>query len=303
MRKYWGLTRRNLLVYFKDIQSIFFSMLTPLIIWLLYLLFLKDTFTAPMEQAAKPLQGLIAAKDIQMFAKGLLLSGILGAAMITVPYNALVTIVRDRENKIDYDICVTPIRREQIILSYFTASAICAFVMSAVILSGSFCVLRAMGDLYLTLADILKLYGITLIGALSATALLMVAVLFIKTSAACGAFQGILSAATGFLIGAYIPLSQFSEAIQSVCGLFPGTGVTALYRSVLLAPILRQMDEGLSGIDQGMFVKSLRETFSFSPKVFRHFLDAPQILLQIAVIFLCSLAAILFLYPKLYQRK
>jgi len=41
MRKFVGLTKRNLLIYFKDIQSIFFSMLTPIIVLVLYVLFLK----------------------------------------------------------------------------------------------------------------------------------------------------------------------------------------------------------------------------------------------------------------------
>lgn len=303
MRKYWGLTKRNLLVYFKDIQSIFFSMLTPLIILLLYILFLKDTLTSPIESSAANIKDFLAAQDIDMFANGLLLSGILGSAMITVSYNALVTIVRDRENKVDYDICATPVRREQIILAYFTASAVSAFAMSSVILSGGLMVLGAMGEMYLAMADILKLYGVTLLGSVSATALLMAIVLFIKTSSACGAFQGVLSAATGFIIGAYIPLSQFSPGIQSVCNLFPGTGITALYRNVLLNPILKHMDDGLDGIDRGMFVEAIKETFTFEPQLFGKALEPAGIIFQaVAVIGLC-VAAILWAYPKACRRR
>ncbi len=303
MRKYWGLTKRNLLVYFKDIWSIFFSMLTPLILWMLYLLFLKGTFTDAIGNAARAVKDLLAPQDIQMFANGLLLSGILGSAMITVPYNALVTIVRDRENKVDYDICTTPVRREQIVLSYFTASAICAFAMSALILSGGLMVLRMLGDLYLSATDILKLYGVTLLGCVSATALLMAIVLFLQTSSAASAFGGILSAATGFLIGAYIPLSQFSEGIQLVCHLLPGTGVTTLYRNVLLNPILNRMDERLDGIDRGMFVAAVKEVFTFEPQLLGRTWEPQWILLQIVIMIMFSVAAILAIYPGVYRRK
>lgn len=303
MRKYLGLTRRNLLVYFKDVQSIFFSMLTPLIIFVLYILFLKDTFIEPIESSAEAIRDFLSAQDISMFTNGLLLSGILGSAMITVPYNALVTIVRDRENRVDYDICATPIRREQIVLSYFTAAALSAFAMAAVILTGGLLILRVMGELYLTLSDILKLYGVTLLGAVSATALMMVIVLFIKTSSASGAFLGLLSAATGFLIGAYIPLSQFSAGVQSVCNLFPGTGVATLYRNVLLAPILNHMDEGLGGIDNGMFAETVKEIFSFEPQLFNRTMEPSGIVLQIVVMIAFSVAAILLIYPKVYRRK
>lgn len=301
MRKYLGFTKRNLLVYFKDIQSIFFSMLTPIIVLLLYILFLKDTFTAPIEGSAAAIKDFLATQDIHMFANGILLSGILGSAMITVSYNALVTIVRDRENRVDYDICATPVRREQIILSYFTASAVSAFVMSALVLSGGLLALRTMGDLYLTAADILKLYGITLLGSLSATALLMVIVLFIKTSSACGAFQGLLSAATGFIIGAYIPLSQFSAGIQSVCNLFPGTGITVLCRNVLLNPILNHMDKDLAGIDHGIFVEEIKEVFTFEPQMFGQTLEMTGVILHIAAIIIISVAAIVVIYPKVYR--
>lgn len=303
MKKYLGLTKRNLLVYFKDIQSIFFSMLTPLILLMLYLLFLKDTFTAPIESSAEMIKDYLTAQDIEMFANGLLLSGILGAAMITVPYNALITIVRDRENKVDYDICATPVRREQIILAYFTASAISAFVMSALILSGGLLVLKTMGELYLKITDVMKLYGVTLLGSVSATALLMVIVLFIKTSSASGAFSGILSAATGFLIGAYIPLSQFSKTVQYVCNLLPGTGITTLYRNFLLSPVLNHMNENLGGIDNGMFVEMIKEIFTFEPELFNRTMEPPQIVSQVAVIIIFSVAAILMIYPRVYRRK
>lgn len=46
-----------------------------------------------------------------MFANLILLTGILGSAMITVPYNCLITLVKDRENKVDYDILATPLKR------------------------------------------------------------------------------------------------------------------------------------------------------------------------------------------------
>lgn len=303
MRKYLGLTKRNLLVYFKDMQSIFFSMLTPLIILMLYLLFLKGTFTDAIESSAEMLTDFLSAQDIEMFANGLLLSGILGTSMITVPYNALVTIVRDRENKVDYDICATPVKKEQIILSYFTASAVSAFVISSVILSFGLIVLGAMGDLYLTITDVVKLYGVSLLGCISATSLLMTVVLFIKTSSAASAFLGILSAASGFIIGAYIPLSQFSKTVQSVCNLFPGTGITVLYRNVLLNPILNHMDEDLAEIDNGIFAETIKEIFTFKPQIFERALEPAGIVLQVAAIIFLCVAAILFIYPKVYKKR
>ena len=48
MRGILGLIKRNLLLFFKDWQSILFSLLTSIIVLVLYLLFLKGTFVSAM---------------------------------------------------------------------------------------------------------------------------------------------------------------------------------------------------------------------------------------------------------------
>ncbi|MDD6156604.1 MAG: ABC transporter permease [Lachnospiraceae bacterium] len=303
MRKYIGLAKRNLLIYFKDIQSVIFSMITPIIVLVLYILFLKGTFVDPINTAIEGLEDFVTAENVDMFVNGLLLTGILGSTMITVPYNCLITIVRDREGKIDYDISATPVKRVQIVLAYFTASAISAFLMAAIILSAGLVLMMLQGNLYLGAADVAKLYGITLLGAVSATALFMIVVLFFKTSSATGAFFGILSAAAGFVIGAYIPISQFSEGVQTFCNIFPGSGITILYRNVLLNPLLNQMNASIGGLDEGMFVDTLKEIFVFDAHLFGNVVGTPYIVLMVCGVAAVCIAAIAIIYPKVYQRK
>ena len=128
MNKFIGLTKRNLLIFFKDKQSVIFSLMTSIIVFVLYLLFLRGTFVDAIQSAMKEAPGLadlVQDKDVKMYANLTLLVGILGSALITVPFNCLTVVVRDKENKVDYDILSTPIRRWQVILSYFTAVSIC----------------------------------------------------------------------------------------------------------------------------------------------------------------------------------
>lgn len=303
MRKYLGLTKRNLLVYFKDKQSVFFSMLTPIIVFVLYILFLRDTYVEPIEEAASELDNFITKQDINMFVNGMLLTGILGSSMITVPYNSLVTIVSDRENRIDYDILTTPISRVHIILAYFTASAISAFIMSSLIMTIGLGIMILQGSMYLTGINIIILYGITLLGSVSSTALFMIIVLFFKSTSASGAFLGILSAGTGFVIGAYIPISQFSEGIQTLCNIFPGCGMTILYRNALLNPILNHMDGMIGGVDDGLFVESIKKYFVFDSHMFGKNIGVLGINIEIILIAALSIIIIGIVYPRIYQRR
>ena len=305
MRGFLGLTKRNLLLFFKDKQSILFSLLTSMIVFALYLLFLKDTFVNAMDSAINQFPGLsslIDKNDKEMFANLILLTGILGSAMITVPYNCLITLVKDRENKVDYDILATPLKRGQIILSYFVSAAFSSVILTGIILAVGLTIICMHGDIYLGTIDILKAFGVVALGSISATSIFMIVVLFLKSVSASGAFFGLLSAVSGFIIGAYIPISQFSEAIQTICNIFPASQITIVLRNVLINGLLEHMNTTLDGVDQGMFVTSIKELFSFKARLFDGYFDMSQMLFYIVVsIVICIIVQIL-VYSKTYKK-
>lgn len=303
MRGFIGLTRRNLLLYFKDKQSVFFSLLTSIIVFVLYLLFLKGTFVSSLEEAMTGLENIISSSDVEMFVNGLLLTGIMGSAMITVSYNCLSNVVKDKENRIDYDILATPMKRWAIIFSYFLSSVIAAFIMTALILTIGLIVLSVMGNTYLTIRSIALLYGIILLGAISATAFFMVLVIFFKSTAASSAFFGMLSAAAGFVIGAFIPLSQFSNGMQTACNIFPGSHITVLFRKMLLSDVVAKMDKDINGLDMGEFAKRIKDIFTFNPNMFGKSVETRMSLVYVCIFAIISLAAMVVLYGKNYKRK
>ena len=305
MRGFLGLTKRNLLLFFKDKQSILFSLLTSMIVLALYLLFLKDTFVSAMDSAINQFPGLsslIDKNDKDMFANLILLTGILGSAMITVPYNCLITLVKDRENKVDYDILATPLKRGQIILSYFVSAAFSSVILTGIILAIGLTTICMHGDIYLDTIDILKAFGVVALGSISATSIFMIVVLFLKSVSASGAFFGLLSAVSGFIIGAYIPISQFSEAIQTVCNIFPASQITIVLRNVLINGLLEHMNTSLNGVDQGMFVTSIKEIFSFKARLFDGFFDMSQMLVYIVVSIVICIVVQILVYSKTYKK-
>ena len=305
MRGFLGLTKRNLLLFFKDKQSILFSLLTSMIVLALYLLFLKDTFVNAMDSAINQFPGLssfIDKNDKEMFANLILLTGILGSAMITVPYNCLITLVKDRENKVDYDILATPLKRGQIIFSYFVSAALSSAILTSMILAIGLGVIGMQGDIYLGIGDIVKALGVVALGSISATSIFMIVVLFFKSVSASGAFFGMLSAASGFIIGAYIPISQFSESVQTVCNIFPASQITIVLRNVLINGLLEHMNTSLAGVDQGMFVTVIKELFSFKARIFDGYLDETQMLGYITVSILVCIVVQIIVYSKTYKK-
>ncbi|MCQ2527212.1 MAG: ABC transporter permease [Lachnospiraceae bacterium] len=303
MRGFIGFTKRNMMMYFKDLGAVFFSMLTSIIVFALYQLFLKGTFYDSISGAMEGLDNLVLKADLDTLINGVLLTGIMGSALITVPFNCLNTIVKDKEHRVDYDISATPLKRWQIILSYFTASSLSSIIMVAVILTIGLIALTTMGDTYITAKYVALLYGIVVVGAISSTAFFMVIMIFFKDTSVSSAFFGILSAAAGFVIGAYIPISQFSTTVQTVCNLFPASHITVLIRQFLLSGVVEHIDEGIGGIDGGAFAESIKNTFSFNAYLFGGTLSNVGSLIYAGALVIVCIGAMTVLYNKTYKRK
>lgn len=305
MRGILGFIKRNVLLFFKDWQSILFSLLTSIIVLVLYLLFLKGTFVSAIQSAMEQYPGLasmVPQKDIDMFANLFLLSGILGSAMISVPFSCITVLVKDRANKVDYDILATPMKREQIIFAYFVSAVLTSTLLTDIILAVGLIGIRMQGNMYLNISQVVKAFSIVALGSISASAIFMIVVLFFKTVSACEAFFGILSAASGFVIGAYIPISQFSNEVQTVCNLFPASQITIMLRNILLNRLLDHINTSLQGVDQGMFVLSLKEYFTFQAKLFKGYLDMNKMLEYILGVILFCIVTQIMIYSGSYKK-
>ena len=305
MRGILGFIKRNILLFFKDWQSILFSLLTSIIVLVLYLLFLKGTFVSAIQSAMEQYPGLasmVPQKDIDMFANLFLLSGILGSAMISVPFSCITVLVKDRANKVDYDILATPMKRGQIIFAYFVSAVLTSTLLNSIILAVGLIGIRMQGNMYLNISQVVKAFSIVALGSISASAIFMIIVLFFKTVSACEAFFGILSAASGFVIGAYIPISQFSNEVQTVCNLFPASQITIMLRNILLNGLLEHINTSLQGVDQGMFVLSLKEYFTFQAKLFNGYLDMNKMREYILGVILFCIVTQIMIYSGSYKK-
>ncbi len=302
MRTLIGLIRRNCLVYFRDRASVFFSMLTPLILFVLYILFLKDTFVDAFRDAAGAGVSLLTDADISLLANALLLSGILGAAFLTVSYNALELVVADRQHKVDVDALASPVPRSILLLAYFASASLITFGMVTIVGGIGIGILCVSGGISFTAAEIVKFLGIVLLGSVSASAMMLCIVLFFHKMSTCGAFMGILSAVSGFIIGAYIPLSGFSDIVRSICHLFPATAVTVWMRDLLVGKAITQAEAAFGGMDGGAFGEAVRTSFDLSSYWMGTYIDAKVSVIYVMMVLVASGIVLTVLYSKTYRK-
>jgi len=74
------------------------------------------------------------------------------------------------------------------------------------------------------------------------TALSSIINFFLSTQGQISAVGTIISSGYGFVCGAYMPISQFSDALQKIISFLPGTYGTALVRNHSLRGVFSEME-------------------------------------------------------------
>ena len=188
LNAYKGMTIRNIKIYMKDKTAILLSMLAQIIVLGLFVLFLRDNYVGSIKDGLGELQNLLSDSDIDKIVNGWMISGVIGTALVTVALNSLVVIVKDKEDKINYDYTASPVKPHTVVLSYFTASVINTFVVSAILMTAGFVFLGISCDTTYSPIEILKMYGLVALGSISSTLILMVIATFFKKSSSLGSF-------------------------------------------------------------------------------------------------------------------
>lgn len=270
MNAFKGMTTRNIKVFFKDKVTLFFSILTPLIVLGLYIIFLKATYMNGITSELEPVKDLIKMSDVENIGNTWLISGILGTSTITVALNSLSVMVGDKDKKIDYDYNSSPAYGSVVVFSYFVGAFINTLLIAVSVLTFSLIAMSFTGDLYLTASIVLQLYLVTAIGCASSTMIMMIILSFFKNGSSLGAFEGIVSAAVGFIIGAYVPLGNFSSGVQTVLSFIPGSHIASLYRQLLMTNVTENIGKCMGEFGGAEFVETIKREFSFSLSMFSY---------------------------------
>ena len=244
-----GLVERSLKIFLKDKASVFFSLLAPLIVLGLYLLFLGDI---QMDGIKAAFEGApIDDKLLKSFVDSWMLAGVVSVACVTVSFSVQGITVQDREKGVLNDMLASPISRGIIDLSYLISNFVVTLCICMIVLAVAF-VYVAITGWTLSFVDVVLLIALTIMSVLSASVISTLVGLAFRTSSQHSAFVGIISAVIGFVMGAFMPLSAFPKGVQYVTLFVPATYSAALYRNLFMRGALEKIDAALPGAEDGL---------------------------------------------------
>ena len=271
-------TSRNLKIFLKDKANIFFSLMAPLIVLGLYILFLgkiqTDSLLSTLEKAGITGQEAI----VQSFADCWMLSGVLASACITVPLCACGVMVQDRRRGIRADLLASPVPKWLPYSAYFCSVLAARLILGIIVFGICLIWLAASGSWFLSFSDVLGLLGTIVLSVISSTTLLVFIVSFLRTEGAFTGLNVILGTIIGFLIGAYLPLSMFPKGVQYATLFVPGSYSAGLFRNFFMDGILEHISSTISPA----FSEALFDRFALSLDAFGTELTMPIMALLLA---------------------
>ncbi len=303
LNAYRGLTVRNSKVFLKDKMAIFFSLLTQIIVLGLFLLFIKNSYSSAITEALSSLKDRVSSADIDALLNSWMISGVIGTSVVTATMNALSVIVSDKQDKIDFDYNASSVKGSVVVMSYFSGAVLCSLITSFILLTAGLVFLAVTGSFFLSVADVILLYGLVVLGSVSAALILMLIISFFKKNSTFNSFSIVISTLVGFVVGAYFPVSQLGETVQTGVNLIPGAQTAAMMRNVLVTPAVDRINTSLGGLDQGQFKEAANELFALRPNIFGHEVDTTFMLLYSLIVIAVFIALNIILFRVSSKRK
>lgn len=233
------LIKRNVKLFFKDKGMFFTSLITPVILLVLYVTFLKNVYQDAFLSSV-PDGFDISDKLINGFVGGQLISSILAVSCVTVAFCSNMLMVQDKVNGSIKDLTIAPVKRSALAMSYYFATLISTLVICFTATGICFAYVAATGW-YMSVSDVVLLLMDVFMLVMFGTALSSIINFFLNTQGQMSAVGTIVSSGYGFICGAYMPISQFSDGLQKAISFLPGTYATSLVRNHSMNGVYKEM--------------------------------------------------------------
>jgi multidrug/hemolysin transport system permease protein len=221
-----ALVRRHMRIFFRDRMTVFFALLSPLILFVLYTAFLGTQQVQNIQHALPKATG----PHIHYFVNSWLFASIILITTLTSGLVNLGIFVNDRASGRFSDFLVGPLSRGQMIGGYLLAAFTTSLLMSSIIFIFSQVYIVLTGGEILSLQYAFEAYAVIILLCLTFAAISSFIVTFISSYGAFSAFNTILGTAVGFLAGAYIMADSIPKGVLNFMNLLPFNEGASLLR-------------------------------------------------------------------------
>lgn len=249
MNKYLSLTKRNCLVFLRDRSSVFFSLLSMLIVMILTGVFLGnmnvDSITNLLAEYGGTRNTVTDTENAKELVFYWTLAGILVVNSLTVSLTVIGTMITDTaENRLER-FYTAPMSKALVSLSYVTSAIFIGTLFCLITLGLALIYIGCTGGTVLSLSAILKIVAYIFLNVCIFSIIMYLAALFTKSSSAWSGIATIMGTLVGFLGAIYVPTGALPDKVTTVLSYLPVLHGTSLMRKVCCDSILRKTFQGM----------------------------------------------------------
>ncbi len=237
-----ALIKRNTKLYFKDKGMFFTSLITPVILLVLYSTFLGNVYESSFRSALESAGASVSDKVLWGCVGGQLVSSLLAVSCVTVSFCSNLLMVQDKISGARRDLTIAPLKSGTLALSYYLSTLLSTLLICFAATGVCLGYLAYVGW-FLSAWDVLALMLDVVMLVLFGTALSSCVNFPLSTNGQASAVGTVVSAGYGFICGAYMPISNFSEGLQKVLSFLPGTYGTSLLRNHAMRGVFKEMSD------------------------------------------------------------
>ena len=165
-----ALVRRNTKIYFKDKGMFFTSLITPIILLVLYVTFLANVYEDSFRSALEMAGASVSEKVIWGCVGGQLVSSLLAVICVTVAFCSNLLMVQDKITGARRDMTVSPVTSGTLAMGYYLATMLSTLLVCLTAMVVCLGYLAYVGW-FLTVGDVLALFLDVILLVLFGTAL------------------------------------------------------------------------------------------------------------------------------------
>lgn len=289
MRTLFLLIKRNTKIYFKDKGLFFSSLITPMILLILYSTFLKKVFTDSFRSALTTANLVLPENLIENVVNGEIVSSILAVSTVTVAFCSNMLIIRDKNNDALRDFTVSPVKPWILALGYYLASLLSDLIVCFIATGLCFVYLSITGW-YLSALDVVLILVDVIALCMFGTILSSIVNFFLTSDSQSTAVSTIVSCGYGFISGAYMPLSSFSNGLRNTLMFLPGTYGTNIIKNHTMTSAFEKIQAEAHVPDEA--IESFRDYFDCNLRFFDNSLGRVTPYL----VFYLSIAVLILIY-------
>lgn len=293
MNQLYAITSRNLKLYLRSKGTVFFSLLSMLVVIMLMLFFLGDMNVKGLTGVLAELPGRDAAQDetdAGLFILAWTCAGIISINAVTVTLAAFSSMISDRENGCLNAVYTAPVSRITIAAGYVLAAWCASVIICTLTLAITEVYAVCCGMPPFSVYTHIRLFGMIMANSFTYASFMYLLATQIKSAGAWNGIGTVIGTLVGFLGGIYLPIGSLSEGIARIMKCTPAIYGAAMFRSVMTKDILARIFENAPE----EMISEYRTAMGIDLTLFGHDLTLGaelMILLAVGTVFLLAGAA------------